>query len=402
MSDYCRGLANIDVHVGTPSSDYPHYARAAVHFHSVGSSLWALSALGGRANNLIETSPAFSCLGSDWELTLHTTPNRDSTLTFKVVLAYLSTTNSKIEYAFQIRNTTSTFTHTTFRVGKTVEYTFPAKPHHSGHLINGALVIDVLMRPSNYPFHPLLPVNPSSCKTVRDLYNDEEFSDIVFEIGGGITIGAKKGDEESAKFYAHRMILKKAAPLLADLIGRNDSSSLVNIPNVSPRVFEVLLRYIYGCDVLDFGNDPTFTMEILDIANKYGITTLKLQAEAYMVSITEFNTQNLLEILIFAHATNCALLKEEAMLYVTENASEVVQNVAMDNFPEGLMKDVLAAMAWKETKKQAVRELSSMSVGELRLKAHAKGLDMDGSREMLISALTQHDKSDDDVVCIGS
>jgi hypothetical protein len=115
-----------------------------------------------------------------------------------------------------------------------------------------------------------------------------------------------------------------------------------------------------------------------------------------MVSVTEFDTQNLLEILNFADATNCALLKEAAMLYATENASDIVQNVAMDIFPEGLIKDVFAAMAWKETKERAVRELSTMSVGELHHKAHAKGLDMDGSREMMISALKQHDRSDDD------
>ena len=290
----------------------------------------------------------------------------------------------------------SPFTNTTFGSGKTVKCEFPAKKKFFESVINEALVIEVLMRPSNYPFHPIIPANPSSCKTVQDLFNDAEFSDIVFEVEGGNKRGAEKGDEKSAKFYAHRIILKKAAPLLSDMI-TSDSSSLVKVPNVSPCAFEVVLRYIYGCDVLDFGNDPAFTMEILDIANKYGINTLKLQAEAYMVSITKFNTQNLLEILNFADATNCALLKEAAMIYVAENPSEVVKNVAMHHFPEGLMKDMLVAMAGKATKKKAVRELSTMSVGELRHKAHAKGLDIDGPREMLISALTQHDKRDDDV-----
>lgn len=263
-------------------------------------------------------------------------------------------------------------------------------------LIDGALVIEVLMRPSDYPFHPFIPVNPSSCKTVQDLFNDEEFSDVVFEVGGGNKSGAKKGDVESTKFYAHRIILKKAAPLLADMISTNDSSSVVKIPNVSPGVFGVLLRYVYGCDVHEFGHDYTLTMKILDIANKYGVTGLKLQAEAHLVAATKFDTQNLLEILNFADATSCALLKEAAMLYATENPSEIVKNVPMDHFPEGLAKDIFVAMAGRETKKQAVRELSTMSVGELRHKAHARGIDMDGSREMLISSLTQHDKSDDD------
>jgi len=32
-----------------------------------------------------------------------------------------------------------------------------------------------------------------------------------------------------------------------------------------------------------------------------------------------------------------------------------------------------------------------MSVSELRHKAHSRGLDVDGSRDMLISTLSQHD-----------
>jgi len=153
----------------------------------------------------------------------------------------------------------------------------------------------------------------------------------------------------STRFYAHRNILKKAAPSLAGLITAEYLLSCVKIHDVSSDVFEVLLRYIYGCEQTDFGND-THTLEIIDIANKYGVPNLKLQAEAYYVSSMKLDLQNFMEVLQFADAKNCALLREAVMIYVVENPSEIVEKVSMDQFPKGFVKDMLVAMARKDTK----------------------------------------------------
>ena len=95
------------------------------------------------------------------------------------------------------------------------------------HLIHEALVIEVRMKPGKYP-PPFIPDNPSDCSTLKKSFMDEDFADIVFHVGGeeidarGIT---EQGIKDSAtKFYAHRIILKHAAPLLAELGATSETS----------------------------------------------------------------------------------------------------------------------------------------------------------------------------------
>ena len=56
----------------------------------------------------------------------------------------------------------------------------------------------------------------------------------------------------------------------------------------------------------------TYAMEIIDAADKYGVTTLKLEAESCYVATTTISTNNVLELLLYADSKNCALLKEAA------------------------------------------------------------------------------------------
>ena len=122
------------------------------------------------------------------------------------------------------------------------------------------------------------------------------------------------------------------------------------------------------------------------------MTNLKLEAEARYVSSSSITMENIMEHLVFADSKNCALLKETVMDFVVKNKAEILKKKTLANATEGLTNDILAAMMRGERKSgdrandNAV-EYSSMCISELRSNAHAKGLDVDGSREMLIAAL---------------
>ena len=103
---------------------------------------------------------------------------------------------------------------------------------------------------------------------------------------------------------------------------------------------------------------------------------------------------NILEHLQFAEAKNCALLKEVVTVYVTENPSEINDKVSLNHFPEGFFKDMVVVMARKQMQEEVSHKLSTMSISELRCKAHARGLDVDGTREMLVSSLALKDDKD--------
>jgi hypothetical protein len=152
------------------------------------------------------------------------------------------------------------------------------------------------------------------------------------------------------------------------------------------------LNYIYGGKVSD-DDMKSHEREIIEAADKYGVINLKLEAEACLVEGTTFTIENVKELLIYAESKNCALLKEAAMDYVVANKAEVIKKLSFNDAPGTLLNDMLTAVVRSETEYEAPaggtdeNDISSMRVSELRRKAHEKGLNVDGSREMLIAAL---------------
>lgn len=87
------------------------------------------------------------------------------------------------------------------------------------------------------------------------------------------------------------------------------------------------------------------------------------------------------------------------MDFIVKNKVEMLEKKIQTHATiEGLGSDILAAMVRGEKYVGAAvgneENFNAMSVSELRSKAHEEGLDIDGSREMLISALEKK-KSED-------
>ena len=230
-------------------------------------------------------------------------------------------------------------------------------------------------------------------------YFDENFGDISFAVGGN---QKKKNNAEKVikaapvVLHAHRYILRECSTgILADMCGSNDvSSSPIEITDVSPEVFRHLLYSVYGVKIID--EDMKWqTNAIINAANRYGVVNLKLEAEAYLVEATTFTMENVKEQLLYADTMNCALLKEAAMDFIVENSAEVMDISFNDLLTPTFFRDVLAAVSRREKKSDVSGggdgdnkcRFNSMRISELRRESHEKGLNVDGSREMLIAAL---------------
>jgi hypothetical protein len=135
-------------------------------------------------------------------------------------------------------------------------------------------------------------------------------------------------------FHAHCSILKAGSAVLADLCqSKGDPTTPIEIMDVSPEVFRHLLYYIYGGKISD-DDMKTHTKDIINAANRYGVATLKLEAEASLVESLE----DVVEHLIYADSINCALLKETAMDYILKNKAEVLEKmVSFDDVPSTLI-----------------------------------------------------------------
>ena len=237
---------------------------------------------------------------------------------------------------------------------------------------------------------PFIIENPFGANMLG-LFNDEESADIVFEVQSKEckeeeTPSDKKMKLAPTLFHAHCCVIKKGAPMLYELC---KAGWKVRINDVRADVFGDLLRYLYGKELRKetLGANPR---EFINVADRYGAVHLKLRAEAEYVE-APLDLENAIDVLLYADAKNCALLKETVMDFLVENQEEAMKNISFDSAPGYLMKDLLAAVGAKYGKKQTSsndgKNYDTLRVNALRRMLYDKGLDIDGSREAMIALL---------------
>ena len=400
--------ASSHTHVGTPPPEYheEEWVTHTVHFHGFGS----LSAERGAR----VYSPEFMLLGNQWRLKMYPSGRRDA----DEGMAFLGLNNMSdkaidIDYGFSVNDGN----------GKQVAYQQTDYPRNFGpvgttnsgrgfdfvkrsklmqSLVKGTLIIEVRMRlakPTTSVSPPFIPENPLT-KMIQEEFLEEKYSDIVFEVGGD---QRKDNAKKVAKiapvtFPAHRIIVAKISNTLAELCasGAGDYGTTripIEIDNVSPDIFRLLLSYMYGMTISN-DNMKSHAKEIIDVADRFGVTSLKLEAEAYFVKTTTFTMENVMELLLYAESKNYALLKEAAMDYIVENKADIIKKLSFTDAPGSFLNDVLVACVMSENEDGTVgdieSQLASMRVSQLRKKAHEMGLGVDGSRGMLIAAIKEN------------
>ena len=170
-----------------------------------------------------------------------------------------------------------------------------------------------------------------------------------------------------------------------------DGSEPVRIGNVSPEIFEHLLYYCYGGKISDEDLEES-AREIIDASDRFGVTNLKLEAEAYLVQKATFTVENILDNLLYADSKNCALLLERAMDFVVEKKDEIIGKISLADLPGTMCMDMLTAISQAQRRGDNWNDydLDFMRVSELRKRLHAKGLCVDGSRVAMIALLKEN------------
>ncbi|KAL7528007.1 hypothetical protein ACHAWF_003639 [Thalassiosira exigua] len=164
------------------------------------------------------------------------------------------------------------------------------------------------------------------CRIMVKLFRNVESADVVFESDakGQQAHGTQKCTRQ---FHAHRLILKQCAPDLDALCGSSDGMVSVPIADVKPDIVRHMMYYVYGGKV---SNDDLKSQakEIIDATDKYGVVGLKLEAELWYVKSTQISLDNVIKLLQYADSKNCALLKESAVDFISENRVEVLEKVS--------------------------------------------------------------------------
>ena len=396
------------VDVGTPSSNFEEdWTTTNVRFHGFAD----LSTTRGEE---VE-SPEFACFGHNWELVIY--PGGDDGSDDGYVAVYLCNMSNpaiKIHWCYSIRDAD----------GKEVVFRKPLTDKFAGEsddgddatnslgdsdfakrsklikaLVKGALIIEVRMRliEASKLSSQFIPTNPLS-KNILNKFNDEESADIIFEVGSGSKQGKgtrKKAKTTTTTFHAHRLILQDGASTLTEMCkpAGGGSVATVSITDVKPDVFRHMLYYLYGGKLTDEDLQSN-AKDIINACDKYGVVSLKLEAEACYVKSTTITVENMMDNLLYADSKNLALLKEAVMDFIVTNKDDIIGKVSFDNVPGSTVTDILTAMSRGEPKKDGDNSsdinYNKMRVGTLRKMLNEKGLDVDGSREAMIALLKEN------------
>lgn len=304
-----------------------------------------------------------------------------------------------MKYSLGIKNTTANVLRTLhkgavrFRSGDNWWHVFePRDDILKDYLEGGALKVYVTMQLGEY-----IPKNPTS-RLILNLFCQQESADIVFEVQQQKRTGnrKKRAKTSSVTYHAHRLILQQYSTEIAALCATSEGLNPIIVTDVKPEVFRHFLYYLYGGQISE-DEFVEHSKDLINIADKYGVTNLKLESEVWYVHSTTFSMHNLIDNLLYADATNCALLKEVLMDFIVENKEEVLRRVCFDDVPGHVCRDLLSAMARRDNvvARGVVEDdevdmemiFNKMRIGELREKLDEKGLDIDGSREALIATL---------------
>ena len=151
-------------------------------------------------------------------------------------------------------------------------------------------------------------------------------------------------------------------------------------------MFLLLLRYVYGGDILA-AEWKDHAKDLLEAADKFGLTNLKIEAEAWYVKLLKISTGDVAETVAYAEKMNCFLLKEEAIDFIVANSNEMLSSDALKNIPESkdIIREILCSVSTQHNKDST--DLNQLSMNDLRARLALEDNDFDGSKESLISRL---------------
>mmetsp|Transcript_9735 Transcript_9735/g.21123 ORF Transcript_9735/g.21123 Transcript_9735/m.21123 type:complete len:119 (+) Transcript_9735:626-982(+) len=118
-----------------------------------------------------------------------------------------------------------------------------------------------------------------------------------------------------------------------------------------------------------------------------------MEAEVEHVKLTTFTVESAVDELLYADAMHLALLKETATDFIRESAREVLALASFKDSPRVILSDLLSMEATRNdqgncaVRKENDTEYQSMSVNDLRWELSKRGMDVDGSRKMLVARL---------------
>ena len=238
-------------------------------------------------------------------------------------------------------------------------------------LKNGALRIDVEIQVKDDKDDLFQPKN-DHCSKMLALLESGKKTDASIMVGGKC-------------FHVHSLIIDSNSPILA-------SNMNGSIDNVHSDVFQLLLEYIYSGRVPSKENIIDHGRDLIDVANRYEMTGLKMSVENILVRERVMTKENVADYILFADAKCCPLLKEYAICYFLMYHKEVLKSEHSKCLRDSaaLLSEIMLLMNnGNETDDGPKNVFEKMNVTALRKELDKRNHDVDGSKDALIFRLTE-------------
>jgi len=167
-------------------------------------------------------------------------------------------------------------------------------------------------------------------KLILRMFLDENSSDVKFIVSGDLNDDDETEEAPPQIFHSHRFILEECAPSLADLCESDEncdgSHAIVPIDDMNPEVFHRLLYHVYGGKITDWTG---CAKDMVEVAEKYNLPQLKLEAEDAYTQNAVITMDNLLYHILYADTRNCASLKDAVIDFIVDNEEEVSDKISV-------------------------------------------------------------------------
>ena len=194
-------------------------------------------------------------------------------------------------------------------------------------------------------------------QNILSSFLDKETADILFDVQG-------------THLHAHKVVLKSCAKdsTLAVLCKNYSAFNPIRVTHVKPQIFRKMLYLVYG-GTLSTSDWKVYSKDLVDVANRFGVTNVKLIAKTFYAENIEITVNNVAELLLYSINKDCFILKEKVMKFIKLNTQEVIESDSFEAIFESraVTKEILSMIVQKGTVQE--EDFAELSIRKLRLKA---------------------------------
>ncbi|EXX64022.1 uncharacterized protein OCT59_014147 [Rhizophagus irregularis] len=176
-------------------------------------------------------------------------------------------------------------------------------------------------------------------QNLLEVLNDEEYYDITIEVGN---------DPYIKIFRAHIVILNYRSPYLKRILSTNKKKNdgtltHVKLSNVSPEIFQVILRYIYGGRIPLEECDTSDIIKILDAANILSLQELIIYLQSFLIeNKTKWMEENFDLIYRTSFENNTFLeLQKYCTDLISKEPAKIFKSPNISSIPEKLLISII-------------------------------------------------------------